>query len=108
MPKVWNRTAIVNGQFRGDHMWVVNMELRTTLLEKRLLAVQGNVFTDLGKTWDAESFGSDGFKSPFISYGAGLRVILPTVYRAILRIDFARTQEPIRGYGVNFGVQQFF
>ena len=100
--------GFMNGQFRGDHMWVANVEARTTLVEKRLWAVQGNVFADLGKTWDAEGFGAEGFQAPFVSYGVGLRLIFPTIYRAVLRIDLARTEEPVQGYGVNFGVQQFF
>ncbi len=97
-----------DGQFRGEHMWVANIECRSTLVEKSKWVIQHNLFADLGKTWDAEVFGLDGFSSPIISYGTGFRLILPRIYRAVLRIDVARTEEPIKSFGVNFGVQQFF
>jgi outer membrane protein insertion porin family len=97
-----------DGQFRGEHMWVANIEFRSTLVEKTKWVVQHNVFADLGKTWDDDSFGLDGFSSPFVSFGMGFRIILPRIYRAVLRIDGARTQEPSEGFGFNFGLQQFF
>ncbi len=97
-----------DGQFRGEHMWVANIELRSTLVEKTKWVIQHNLFADLGKTWDDDSFGLDGFRSPFVSFGMGFRIILPRIYRAVLRIDGARTQEPSEGFGFNFGLQQFF
>ncbi len=97
-----------DGQFRGEHMWVANIECRTTLAERAKWVIQHNLFADLGKTWDGENFGFEGFSSPFVSFGTGVRLILPRIYRAVLRIDVSRTQEPIKGFGYNFGVQQFF
>jgi len=100
--------GFLDRQFRGEHMWLLNLEARPTLVERPLWVLQGNIFTDLSKTWDARNFGVDGFGEPFVSYGAGIRVILPKVYSAIIRLDLARTQQPIRQVGLNFGIQQFF
>lgn len=97
-----------DGQFRGDHMWLANLEVRPTLVERTLWALQGNLFADLSKTWDARNFGLEGFENPVISVGTGLRVILPRIYRGVLRMDLAWTREPVRQFGLNIGVQQFF
>ncbi len=100
--------GFIDGQFRGEHLWQANFEARPTLIERRLWVLQGNLFTDLSKTWDSTNFGVDGFADPFWSYGIGFRVILPRIYRAVLRIDFARTQQPVRQFGMSLGLQQFF
>lgn len=100
--------GFLDRQFRGEHMWLLNVEARPTLVDRPLWVLQGGIFTDLAKTWDARNFGVDGFGDPIFSYGAGARLILPRVYRAVLRLDVARTQRPIQQYGVNFGLQQFF
>lgn len=100
--------GFLDRQFRGEHMWQLNLEARPTLVDRPLWILQGALFTDLAKTWDARNFGVDGFGDPIFSYGAGARIIFPRVYRAILRLDVARTRRPIRQYGVNLGLQQFF
>lgn len=89
-------------------MWLANLEVRPTPPESPLWVLQGNLFADLSKTWDARSFGLEGFEHPFVSLGVGLRVILPRVYRGILRADCAWTQEPVRQFGLSIGLQQFF
>ncbi|MBI2069513.1 MAG: BamA/TamA family outer membrane protein [Elusimicrobia bacterium] len=100
--------GFLDGQFRGEHMWLVNLEARPTILERPLWTLQGNLFADASKTWDARGFGAEGFRNPFLSFGAGLRLIVPRIYRAIIRLDAARTQEPLRQWGLSFGLQQFF
>ena len=100
--------GFLDRQFRGEHMWLMNLEARPTLVERPLWVLQGGIFTDLSKTWDDTSFGVDGFTKPFVSYGAGIRVVLPKVYRATIRLDIARTERPIQQVGFNFGIQQFF
>lgn len=100
--------GFLDRQFRGEHMWLVNLEARPTLVDKPLWVLQGALFTDLAKTWDARNFGVDGFGRPIVSYGAGARLIFPRVYRAIVRLDAARTQSPVKQYGISLGLQQFF
>lgn len=100
--------GFLDRQFRGEHMWLANLEARPTLVDKPLWVLQGALFTDLAKTWDARNFGTEGFGDPIFSYGIGARVIFPRVYRAILRLDAARTQRPVRQTGVSLGLQQFF
>ncbi len=100
--------GFLDGQFRGDHYWLVNAELRPTLWSSPLAVLQGNVFTDVAKTWDGQGFSRAGFAHPFVSAGAGLRVILPRIYRAVLRLDLARTYTPVQQTGIAFGLQQFF
>lgn len=100
--------GFLDGQFRGDHYWLVNAELRPTLWSAPRMVVQGNVFADLAKTWDEQRFSLNGFERPFVSTGAGLRIILPRIYRAVLRLDVARTLTPVRQTGIALGLQQFF
>lgn len=100
--------GFLDGQFRGNHAWVINMEARPTLVESDRWVLQGNVFTDWAKTWDESAFDLDGFDSPFLSHGVGFRLILPRVYRAVLRADLAWTREPFQRMGFSMGLQQFF
>ncbi len=100
--------GFLDGQFRGEHMWLANVEVRPTLWESAYWVLQGNVFMDLSKTWDSTHFTVQGFSHPFMSYGAGVRVILPRIYRAVLRVDVARTETPVRMFGFGVGLQQFF
>ncbi|MFH2205145.1 MAG: BamA/TamA family outer membrane protein [Elusimicrobiota bacterium] len=100
--------GFIDGQFRGNHVWLANLELRPTLLERPRWVVQGNLFTDWTKTWDSDRFGLEGFKHPFLSHGAGFRLILPRVYRAVLRVDIAWTRRPVKRTGFSMGLQQFF
>lgn len=100
--------GFLDGQLRGDQFWHVNLEARPTLLERPSAVLQGNLFTDWAKTWDARAFGAEGFHDPVTSVGVGARLILPRVYRAVLRTDFAWTLRPIRRFGFSLGLQQFF
>lgn len=100
--------GLLDRQFRGEHMWMANLEVRPTLVERPSWVLQGALFSDLGKTWDARMFGTEGFHDPIFSHGAGFRLILTKVYRAVLRVDAARTQRPVEQTGVNVGLQQFF
>jgi len=97
-----------HGQFRGEHMFLFNAEARPTLVERELWVLQGNVFTDLSKTWDSTHFRFKDFGNPVWSYGLGFRIILTRIYRAVLRFDIARTHQPVRQFGASFGVQQVF
>lgn len=100
--------GFLDGQFRGDHYWLLNAELRPTLWSSSLAVVQGNLFADAAKTWDEQNFSLAGFEHPFLSTGVGLRIILPRIYRAVVRLDVARTHTPVKQTGVAFGLQQFF
>lgn len=100
--------GFVDGQFRGEHMWLANLEARPTLIERPLWVLQGNLFADVSRAWDARNFAADGFEDPVLSVGAGLRIILQRVYRAVLRVDVARTLEPVERVGFSVGLQQFF
>jgi len=100
--------GFLDGQFRGDHYWLLNAELRPTLWRSPLAVLQGNVFADVAKTWDEKRFSLAGFERPTISTGAGVRVVLPRIYRAVIRLDVARTHTPVKQTGIAFGLQQFF
>lgn len=100
--------GFLDGQFRGDHYWLANLEARPTMWRAPRVVLQGNLFADVGKTWDEQTFSAAGFEDPFVSGGLGLRVILPRIYRAVLRLDVARTVSPIQQTGVAVGLQQFF
>lgn len=100
--------GFLDRQFRGEHMWMANLEARPTFIDRPAWVLQGALYSDLGKTWDNRNFGAEGFHDPIFSYGGGLRLILTKVYRAVLRVDAARTQRPVKQMGFNVGLQQFF
>lgn len=100
--------GFLDRQFRGEHMWMANLEARPTLIDRPAWVLQGALYSDLGKTWDGRNFGAEGFHDPISSYGGGVRLILTKVYRAVLRVDVARTQRPVKQMGFNVGLQQFF
>lgn len=100
--------GFLDRQFRGEHVWMANLEARPTLVDRPSWVLQGAVYSDLGKTWDGRNFGAEGFHDPIFSYGGGVRLILPKVYRAVLRVDVARAQRPVKQMGFNMGLQQFF
>lgn len=100
--------GFLDRQFRGEHMWMGNLEARPTIVDRPAWVLQGALYSDLGKTWDGRNFGAEGFHDPIFSYGGGMRLILTKVYRAVLRVDVARTQRPVKQMGFNVGLQQFF
>lgn len=79
----------------GDAAWYANLELRGTAWKSDWLRVQTVAFTDLG--------GLTGFDT-HNSWGAGVRLLSPKIYRLNLRLDWAQGHQS----GISAGLQQFF
>jgi outer membrane protein assembly factor BamA len=92
-------------RFYGRNFWLGNIEFRIPVLDKPLYVVQFTGFTDsLGV-----SLNKDALREyTAASAGIGHRFVAPTVYRLVLRADYA---VPFKNQGeqpLSFGIQQFF
>jgi hypothetical protein len=83
--------------------------MRTDLIGEVIF--QGCVFQDLGLMWNSYDLlqtSRTNSRLFMLSEGAGLRLNFLRFAGAIVRIDLARTVTPDEGWGLSFGVGQFF
>ncbi|WP_299050179.1 POTRA domain-containing protein [uncultured Polaribacter sp.] len=98
---------------RGTGVVVLNSEYRHTVYDKKWLAIQTNVFTDLGSWRNPGGELSDIIQGENVRAfaGVGLRVISKKVYNATFRVDYGFSLvnkfNGSRG-GLVFGVGQYF
>jgi hypothetical protein len=98
--------GFVHGRFRGRAWWLANLEWRAPLYSSKVLALQSVAFWDAARTsayWESLISGGSGGQGA----GAGLRIILPKIYRLNLRADFGWALDGSER-GFSFGLQQFF
>ncbi|MEL6652828.1 MAG: POTRA domain-containing protein, partial [Bacteroidota bacterium] len=72
---------------RGTGTVIMNLEYRHSFLERRNLAIQGVVFSDIG-VWRTPGGGWDDFVNPeYLRHfvGSGIRIIYPRAHNAMLR-----------------------
>lgn len=95
---------------RGTGTLIMNMEYRYTLIDKKSIALQGVVFSDIG-SWrlpggDFNDFlDMDNLKT-FV--GGGARLIYKKAYNAILRIDYGVNVQYEEERGFVLGLGQYF
>lgn len=94
-----------DNRFSGRYSALSNSELRSTWLQKKNWILQNVLFLDLLST--TEKF-ADLDRLKAASAGGGLRIILPKIYRAVVRIDYAKPLIKNDEQQVSFGLQQFF
>lgn len=98
---------------RGTGSIVLNTEYRHTIYDKDWLAIQTNVFTDIGSWRNPGGSLSDFFESKNLKMysGVGLRFISKKIYNATFRIDYGfsvlNKKNGSKG-GVVFGIGQYF
>ena len=98
-----------------------NVEYRTGLLRTgfpiasiipyfrgRVFQLQGAVFADVGGVAGGGAYRTDEHGRPLVAVGAGIRVAVVNIYKAILRIDFAYTLSPYRSFDLIIATQQYF
>lgn len=105
-----NIRGIGNRIDRGTAQVVLNTEYRRTYYNKKKLSIQGVVFADVG-TW--RNPGGElrdlitGKQVRFFT-GAGIRIIYPKIYGAVLRIDYAVEINDPTQRGLVMGIGQYF
>jgi hypothetical protein len=98
---------------RGTGSFVLNSEYRHTVYDKEWLAIQTNVFSDIGSWRNPGGKLDDFFKSNNIRIysGIGLRFISKKIYNATFRIDYGFSllnhNNNSKG-GLVFGIGQYF
>ena len=98
---------------RGTGVAVLNSEYRHTIYDKKWLAIQTNVFTDIGSWRDPGGRLNDFFESEKIRVfsGIGLRFISKKIYNATFRIDYGFKVYDGKNNsngGLVFGLGQYF
>ena len=98
---------------RGTGSIVLNTEYRYTILDKKWLAIQTNVFTDAGSWREPGGKLNDFFQHEKIRIysGVGLRFISKKIYNATFRIDYGVSVMNTKGGskgGLVFGIGQYF
>ncbi|MCB0392321.1 MAG: hypothetical protein KDD58_13595 [Bdellovibrionales bacterium] len=94
-----------DNRFAGRYYWLSNTEMRFTLFRKPNYIFQLNSFYDVVAAH--ERF-KDLDTSSGSSIGLGGRLILPKVYRFVVRMDYAVPLKKNDDINLSFGVQQFF
>lgn len=97
-----------DGQFRGNRFWQANVEYRLPSYKWPWLVLQHNVFLDIAQVTDFDDLLGDEADDINYSWGIGLRLISPKIYRFIGRFDFVVDGSKTIGNSFSFGVQQFF
>lgn len=94
-----------DNRFAAQSFWLINSELRQSLLHKPQYILQSIAFVDLLGIRESKNRIEDLSAG---SYGIGIRVIAPKIYRLVVRADFAQTFLRSDDQKVSFGIQQFF
>jgi len=97
--------GFANDRFAGRYYWLSNLEYRQILIQKEDYVVQGTGFLDAATT--AESFDAlDRVVGASVGFGA--RLILPKIYRFVVRLDVAAPIKTEDDHYISVGLQQFF
>lgn len=92
-----------DGFMYGNKYGYLNLELRSLIYKTQLIHFQGVAFSDMGTA----SLSSSDLGSKFrYSYGLGLKILVPSIYRMVFRFDYAIGQRGNRGLA--FGTSDFF
>lgn len=92
-------------RFAGRYFWLSNTELRQPLFRANWYVVQAVGFVDMVSA--AEDFDGLGTLNG-ASAGLGIRVVLPKVYRFVIRADYAQPIKKNDDEHLSLGVQHFF
>ncbi len=94
-----------DNRFAGRHYLLSNSELRWLFYQKVNYHLQAVCFTDIAAIGEeAESL----LTVKAASLGVGIRIILPKIYRFVIRLDFAQPIVKKDTLNWSLGVQQFF
>lgn len=97
--------GFVDNRFSGRQVALVNSELRYLFYEGTSVHLQGSGFIDAAVVGEDLTHITS---TKAASTGLGLRLILPRVYRFVLRMDLAKTILKEDNESLSFGFQQFF
>ncbi len=96
-----------DNRFAGSFYWLSNLEYRAPVLKTKNYILMATAFSDTVAASD--DIGGLGAISG-ASVGLGVRVILPKIYRFVVRLDYAQPIKSEAGdeNAISFGVQHFF
>lgn len=96
-----------DNRFAGSFYWLSNAEYRAPIITAENYILMAVAFSDVVAASD-EASGLSSISGA--SIGVGARIILPKIYRFVLRLDFAKPikSEADEENAISFGVQHFF
>jgi hypothetical protein len=97
--------GFVDNRFATKNYWLSNSELRKFFIEKPSWILQAVTFADLLGIDESSKRIEDVTAA---SAGFGLRLIMPKIYRLVVRVDYAKPFINKDSENVSFGIQQFF
>lgn len=74
----------------------------------RVLGVQGALFADGGMLAGGGAYGTRESGRPLLAVGAGIRLVVLNLYKAVMRLDVSYVLSPYRSYDVIVASQQYF
>ena len=87
-----------DGFMYGNRALYSNLEFRKTLYIGEWFDLQGDIFTDFGSA----SIDKDNFwKNKELSYGAGFKIIVPSIYKLMIRVDYAIGIDGSQGFSIS-------
>ncbi len=90
----------------GNKSVYTNIEWRSLGFKSRYVWLQSVLFSDYGQA--GSSFLDDKFFQAAYSYGVGIRISFPKIYRLVVRIDYGKTEGDIQSQGITAGLNQLF
>jgi hypothetical protein len=94
-----------DSRFSGTVRAMANLELRIPSVDADWLVLQHVLFLDGAAVGDGVR---DASGRAILATGIGVRVIVPRLYRILMRADLARPLARDAGWDFTFGVQQYF
>lgn len=95
---------------RGTASFVLNLEYRQILWQKKSWSIQGVAFTDIGSWRNPGGTINDLITFEHTKYfaGGGLRLVSSAASQLVLRIDYGYGLQPFGRQGIVLGLGQFF
>lgn len=101
--------GLPNDVFRGQTLWMLNVEARRIVHKQQYVHWQLAAFTDAGDTGRTRTQPSAEYrpKGAAHSVGGGVRVLFPDISELAVRIDYGWLLSPFRASGLSLGLVQF-
>jgi outer membrane protein assembly factor BamA len=97
--------GLPDGLHYGNNAVIGNFEARIVAAKFKYAHLQPAIFMDTGSAWMEGGRASNNRES---SFGGGIRISVPQVYRLVLRIDYGRSVGHTKSSGFSIGLNQFF
>ncbi|MCA2959743.1 MAG: hypothetical protein IOD12_05785 [Silvanigrellales bacterium] len=101
--------GLPNDIFRGQTLWMLNVETRRIVRRQQYVHWQLVAFTDVGDTGRTRTQTSVDYRpnGAAHSVGGGVRALFPDISELAVRLDYGWLVAPFRASGLSLGLVQF-